>query len=115
MLNKIHQNFGSSSQTGVELLLTQHFGKKWDVSGSVNVYSNTIDGHTSLLLFPYQREFTVDKSTEVTWETKLNAQWKWSKKTNVQATVVYLAPKNIAQGAQLSRASFDVGIKRKFA
>lgn len=115
VLNKIYQNVGSGSQTGAELLLAQQVGEKWDVAGSVNVYSNTVDGHTGLLLYPYQRSFTVEKSTELTWDTKVNAQWRWTKRTNLQATWVYLAPKNIAQGRQLARASFDVGIKRTFA
>ena len=38
-----------------------------------------------------------------------------NKKTSVQGTGVYLAPKNIAQGRQLARASVDLGVKRKFA
>lgn len=115
VLNKIYQNFGSGSQTGSELLLAQQLGKKWDLSASANVYSNTVDGHTGTLLYPYERSFTVEKSTELTWDSKLNVQWKAGKETNIQATAVYLAPKNIAQGRQLARASLDLGIKRKFA
>lgn len=112
VINKIYQNVGSGSNLGVEVLLSQSIKDYWKVSGSLNWYNNTIDAYTGTLLFPFKRPFSVQNTSDQTWDIKINNQIDLPKKTQIQLTAIYLAPKNIPQGRALSRSSIDLGIKK---
>ena len=112
IINKIYQNVGSGSNLGTELLIAQKIKDFWNVSGSINWYENRVDAFTGMLLFPYQRPFTIEATSDLTWDLKLNSQWTFNENTQLQLTAVYLAAKNTPQGRQLSRASVDAGLKR---
>ncbi len=64
------------------------------------------------LLFPYARDFDIERSRDNTWDVKLNNQLSLPGETEVQLTFIYFAPKNIPQGRQLSRSSLDLGVKK---
>ena len=114
IVNRIYQNTGRATNTGVELLLAQDISDKVKVSGTFNWYSNAIDAYQGTLLFPYERTFTVEQSTADAWNAKLNAEFLLEQDLAIQLTGIYYSDKNIPQGRELSRSSVDLGLKKSF-
>lgn len=112
IINKIYQNVGSGSNTGIEILLDQNFDDFLKLSASINWYDNVVDAAQGLLLFPTERSFSIDKTSNQTWELKINNQITLPNAWNIQLSGIYMAPKNIPQGRQLARSSIDVGVKK---
>jgi outer membrane receptor protein involved in Fe transport len=112
IVNKIYSNVGSATNTGVEFILNQSITKWWKLTGSINWYNNTIHSFSGKLLFPYERAFTIARTTDKSADLKLNNQFTLWKQTQVQLTALYYTPKNIPQGKQMARSSIDLGIKK---
>ena len=112
IINKIYQNTGSARNTGMELIFSQSILEFWKLSGSFNGYNNEIDAYSGTLFFPYERPFSIDATSDKTWDSKLNNTFKLKKSWEVQLTGIYYAAKNIPQGKQLARSSVDLGIKK---
>lgn len=114
IVNRIYQNVGSGSQLGLELIGSHSVNAFWKISGSLNIYSNTIDAYSGMLLFPYERPFTIPETKSNTWDFKLSNELKFAGNFQFQLTTLYYAPYNIPQGRQLARASIDIGLKKPF-
>ncbi|MEQ9288947.1 MAG: outer membrane beta-barrel family protein [Cyclobacteriaceae bacterium] len=114
IINKIYQNTGRATNTGVELLLTQDIADIGKLSGSFNWYQNEIEAYQGTMLFPYVRPYTLEASDDNTWDFKVNGLFFLSGSVQAQITTLYYAPKNIPQGRQLSRSSVDLGLKKTF-
>ncbi|MCI4669470.1 MAG: TonB-dependent receptor family protein [Bacteroidia bacterium] len=112
IVNRIYQNVGRGSQTGIEVLVSQQVSNSWKLSASFNLYQNTIQAFSGELLFPYVRPFSIPNTQSTTWDVKINNQFELSQRWQLQLTGLYYAPFNIPQGRQLSRASIDLGVKR---
>lgn len=112
IINKTYQNTGRATNTGTEVILTQDVGDVLRLSGSFNWYNNHIDAYTANLLFPYERPFEIAESDDMTWDGKMNAQFRLPQALEVQLTGIYYAPKNVQQGRMLSRSSVDIGVKK---
>ncbi|TFG74684.1 MAG: TonB-dependent receptor, partial [Flavobacteriales bacterium] len=112
IVNRIYQNTGRATNTGIELLLSQDLTNDWNASGSLNWYSNAIDGYQGTLLFPFQRPFTINASTANAWDAKVNTEFNLPHAFTVQLTGIYFSKRNIPQGEQLARSSVDFGIKK---
>ncbi len=112
ILNKIYQNTGQATNTGFEVLFSQDITSNWKVSASMNWYSNAIDAYQGTLLFPYERPFFIESSTNNAWDTKLNNEFKLPWNMEFQLTGIYYSRKNIPQGEELARSSIDLGIKK---
>ena len=113
IVNKIYSNVGSATNTGVEFILNQIITKFWKLTGSINWYTNIIHVFSGTLLFPYERPFTIDRTTDNSADIKINNQFTLWKETQIQLTALYYTPKNIPQGKQMARSSIDLGIKQK--
>ncbi len=113
IVNKIYQNVGSAVNTGIELIITQDITKFWKATASCNWYRNTIHEFTGTLLFPYEREFEIPETTDVSADLKLNNQFTLPWEMQLQLTGLYYTPKNIPQGKQMARSSVDLGLKKK--
>ena len=113
VVNKIYQNTGKAQNTGFEFLLTQNITNYWKFSGGLNWYTNQLDAYQGAMLFPYARPYDIGKTTDNTWDIKINNQLAFRNGLQIQLTGLYYAPKNIPQGKQLSRSSIDFGIKDK--
>ena len=113
IVNKIYSNVGSATNTGVEFILNQTITKFWKLTGSINRYTNIIHAFSGTLLFPYERPFTIDRTTDNSADIKINNQFILWEKTQIQLTALYYTPKNIPQGKQMARSSIDLGIKQK--
>jgi hypothetical protein len=112
IVNRIYQNVGSGTHTGVELVFTHDVGEHWELSGSANVYENVIDAAQTTLLFPVVRPFSVPRSEDDTWDMKINSLLKLPNGIEAQMSVVYYAEKPIAQGREAARSSVDLGFKK---
>ena len=93
-------------------MFSQNLAAFWKFNGSFNWYANAIDAYTGTLLFPTVRPFRIPQSEDNTWNLKLNTLLTLPRKTQLQASFIYEAPKNIPQGRQFARSSLDVGIKK---
>ncbi|MEZ4811258.1 MAG: outer membrane beta-barrel family protein [Allomuricauda sp.] len=113
IVNRIYQNTGKASNMGVELLLSQDIAQELKVSATFNWYSNIIDAYQGTLLFPYERIFSIQKSTTDAWNAKIGAEMVLPKDFTIQMTGIYYSDKNIPQGRELSRSSVDLGIKKR--
>ena len=112
IVNKIYQNTGNATNTGVELLVSQDLTQNWKLSASFNWYVNSIDNYSGTLLFPYVRPFIIEKSSDNAGDFKINNEITLPKKWTLQLTGLYYSDKNIPQGKELSRSSIDAGIKK---
>lgn len=113
IINKIYQNTGSATNSGAELVFSQQVLKEWKISGSFNAYNNEIDTYSGTMYFPYERPFSIDATSDKTWDAKLNNQIILKNGFEIQLTGVYYAEKDIPQGKQFSRSSVDLGIKKE--
>ncbi len=112
IVNKIYQNVGSGNQTGIELILSQDISDRWEVNGNFNWYDNVIDADQVTLLFPIERPFDVERSSDNTWDLSLNNVFNFANGLRAQLSIVYYAEKNIAQGTQDARSSVDIGLTK---
>jgi outer membrane receptor protein involved in Fe transport len=112
IVNRVYQNVGSGTNTGLEMLFTKDAGEFWELSGSVNWYDNVVDAAETTLLFPIPRPFSIPETKDNTWDLKLNSLFEAPGGFRVQLSLVYYAEKNIAQGRQDSRSSVDIGLSR---
>jgi len=110
---KTYANTGKASNLGLEVVFSQKLSDFYEFSGNINLYQNKIDAYTGNLLFPYEHTFDIEKTTDNTCDFKLINTVKLPKEWQLQLTALYMAPKNIPQGKQLSRSSVDLGMKKK--
>jgi outer membrane receptor protein involved in Fe transport len=114
IVNRIYQNTGSATNTGIEMLLSQDLTESWKISGTLNWYSNAIDAYQGTLLFPFERPFEIQQSTANAWDAKVNTEFELPADFTVQLSGVYYSRRNIPQGEQLARSSVDFGLKKSF-
>lgn len=112
IVNRIYQNVGSGTHTGMEIIFNHDIGEHWRLSGSANFYENIIDAAETILLFPVPRPFSVPRSEDNTWDMKLNSLLRLPNGIEAQLSVVYYAEKPIAQGIEAARSSVDLGFKK---
>ncbi|WP_149276334.1 TonB-dependent receptor domain-containing protein [Pareuzebyella sediminis] len=112
IVNRIYQNTGSATNTGIEFLLSQDISNSFKISATANYYMNAIDAYQGSLLFPFERPFSIEESSEGAWDAKLTSEFKLPWEISAQLTGVYYSNRNIPQGEQLSRSSIDFGLKK---
>jgi outer membrane receptor protein involved in Fe transport len=67
IVNKIFENAGNSTQTGIQTVFEQQIAAPWRVSGSVNWFVIDIEAIETTLLFPTPRPFSLAASRDDTW------------------------------------------------
>lgn len=115
IINKVYQNTGKATNTGVEVVFDQAITRFWMLSGSVNWYQNKINEYSGIMYFPYERPFVLSKSSDNPWYAKLNNQLSVWKDMKIQISGSYFASKKIVQGEERSRWGIDLGIKKPVA
>jgi len=112
IVNRIYQNTGKSTNTGVELLFSKDLTDNWKLTASSNIYRNSIDAYQGVLLFPFERAFTIRKSNNTAGDFKLSNSFTLPWDVEVQVTGLYFSKRNIPQGEELARTSIDFGLKK---
>jgi outer membrane receptor protein involved in Fe transport len=113
IVNRIFENAGNSKQTGVQVLLAQSVGL-WRGTSNVNWFMNDIDALETVLLFPIRRPFAVAGSSGDTWDLTLNNRFQLPRAIELQANYIYYAGRNVPQGRERPRSSFDVAARWPF-
>jgi hypothetical protein len=109
---KSYANTGKADSWGMEFVFEQEFSDIWELTGNINFYRNRIHAYEGTLYFPYESTFTVEETTQNSWDFKLTNTLDLANGFQIQLTGIYFAPVNIPQGRQLSRGSIDLGIKK---
>lgn len=112
IINRIYQNTGKSTNTGIELLFSQDIGDYWKLTSSANVYRNSINAFEGTLLFPYERSFFIEESTAIAGDFKLSNTFQLPWDLEAQLTGIWFSRRNIPQGEELARSSVDIGLKK---
>ena len=112
IVNRIYQNTGQSTNTGVEVLFSQDITNYWKLTSSFNIYRNQIDAFQGTLLFPFKRPFFIEESSDIAGDFKITNTFILPWKMETQVTGLWYSDKNIPQGTELSRSSIDLGIKK---
>lgn len=107
IVNRIFENAGNSSQTGIHVLFAQDIGSPWRLSGGVNWFKNDIDALETFLLFPTRRPFALAASQDDTWDLTLNNQLQLPRAIALQASYIDYATRNVPQGIGRARTSVD--------
>ncbi|MCM4157944.1 TonB-dependent receptor [Gramella sp. AN32] len=112
IVNRIYQNTGSSTNTGLEVLFSQDIADYWKLTSSFNIYRNSIDDYQGTLLFPYERPFVIQQSTDIAGDFKMTNTFQLPWELETQITGLYYSKRNIPQGEELARSSIDIGFKK---
>ncbi|WP_268225476.1 outer membrane beta-barrel family protein [Sinomicrobium oceani] len=112
IVNRIYQNTGQSTNTGIEVLFSQDIADYWKLASSFNVYRNGIDAFQGTLLFPFQRPFFIEESSDIAGDFKITNTFTLPWEMETQITGLWYSDRNIPQGTELSRSSIDLGFKK---
>ena len=108
VVNRIFENAGNSTQTGVEVVAEQQISVPWRLSGSVNWFMNDIDALETELLFPTRRPFVLAASRDDTWNLTINNQVRLPREGELRLSYIYYAGRNVPQGRERARSSLDL-------
>lgn len=112
IVNRIYQNTGESTNTGIELLFSQDITENWKIIASTNVYQNNINAFQGTLLFPTVRTFQIEKTENTAGDFKITNSFMLPLDIEAQITGLYYSRRNIPQGEELARSSLDLGLKK---
>lgn len=112
LIYTIFQNVNKSSNTGVEMVISQDIAKWYSSNLNLNAYYNQIGAFTVQNLYPEPNTFSADKQDVFSGNIKWNNTLHLTKKVDAQVTAIYLAPDIIPQGKIKSRFSIDLGLKK---
>ena len=82
------------------------------MSGSLNWYRNAIDVFETTLRFPTPRPFELNASTDDTWDLTVNNRVQAPGGVELQVSYIYCGARNVSQGREHARSSFDVTLQR---
>lgn len=108
IVNRIYDNVGPSTQTGVQILFEQELIEAWRLSGSVNWLTIDIDPFETTILFPTPRPLVLEGSRDDTWDLNLSNQLRLPGDGEGRVGYIYYAPRSVPQGRQRARSSFDL-------
>tara|TARA_R110002126_G_scaffold39767_2_gene117590 strand:- start:1438 stop:3855 length:2418 start_codon:yes stop_codon:yes gene_type:complete len=112
IVNRIYENTGESTNAGIEILFSQDITENWKLIASTNIYQNNIDAYQGTLLFPFVRNFTIEKTSDTAGDFKLTNSFMLPLAIEAQVTGLYYSARNMPQGDQLARSSVDFGLKK---
>lgn len=111
IVNRIFENVGHATQTGVEVVAEQQIADLWRVSGSANWFVHDIDALETVLLFPTARPFSLPASEDDTRDFTINNRVRLPSGGEVQLSYIYYAGRNVPQGWERARSSLDLAAR----
>ena len=108
IVNRIFENAGNSTQTGVGVIAERQIRAPWRLSGSANWFRNDIDALETELLFPTRRRFVLAASRANTWDFTINNQVQLPRAGELQLSYIHYAGRNVPQGRERARSSLDL-------
>jgi outer membrane receptor protein involved in Fe transport len=113
LIYTVFQNAGTSFNTGAEFIFQQEVSKILSFNTNATVYRSVISAFTVRNKYPAPSVFSAPKESAASGNIKLNGFVHLPRKTELQFTVIYLAPDLIPQGRIASRFSADAGAKKQ--
>ena len=107
IINKLYQNVGRATQTGVQVVAEQQVATPWRIAGSVNWYVHDIDSLHTTLLFPTERPFSAPSSRDNTWDLTVNNRFRFPGGQQIQLSFINYAARNAHQGREHARSALD--------
>jgi outer membrane receptor protein involved in Fe transport len=108
----VFQNAGRSNNSGLEMMLTNEISKKYKFSINLIAYRNKINAFSVENKYPISQKYSAEKDQLISGNLKFNNTFRFAKNTDLQLSMVYLAPDIIPQGRIYSRFSVDFGLKK---
>jgi outer membrane receptor protein involved in Fe transport len=113
LLYHVFQNAGRSFNTGTEISWQYKLSSLVAFNSSANIYRNTIRSFTVTNKYPVPVIYSSDEQQMISGNVKLGTILNLPAKTDIQFSMIYLAPDIIPQGRINSRFSADLGIKKQ--
>lgn len=113
LIYTVFQNAGKSQNTGAEIVWQQPVSSLISFNTNINIYRSAIDSFTVQNKYPVPSLYSASKQRFTSGNVKMNALFHLKGKTDIQLTVIYLAPDIIPQGKIYSRFSVDAGVKKQ--
>ena len=112
IVNRIFENAGNFRQTGIQVMASQEIVQPWRMTGSANWFHNDIDPLETILFFPTRRPFSLPGSSDNTWDLTINNRFLLPGSTELQASYIRYASRNVPQGRERARSSVDFSAKK---
>ncbi len=111
VMNSTNENVSKSLETGVEFVAKNNLFKRLDLTTTVNLYYNKLDGF-SFLPEGLSEPVTGDEESDFTWNFNIMASVKLPWNMNLQVNGRYFSRQITAQGSREPRYNIDGGIKK---
>lgn len=108
IVNKIYENAGNSTQTGIQLVAERRWSDAWALSASANWFVIDVEDLETTLLFPTPRPFALAGSRDDTWDLTANSRLDLPAGGDLRLGYIYYGSRSVPQGRQRARSSLDV-------
>lgn len=113
VMKSTYENVAKTQSAGLELVGKNNFLRKLDLTTTVNVYYNKLDGF-SYLPQGAEKPVTGKSSEDFSWNARMIANVILPASFSLQVTGSYNSSQLIAQGKRKSNYSLDAGIRKSF-
>ena len=113
LLFHVFQNAGRSWSTGAEVAWQQVVSPRLSLGANASAYRNTIDAFAGVSRYPVPTAYAIPRQRLVSGTLKGNAALALPHGWDAQLAGTYLAPDLIPQGRIGTRASLDLGARKR--
>lgn len=113
IMKSTYENVAKSQSAGTELVLKNNFARILDLTTTVNLYYNKLDGF-SYLPDGAQAPVIGKANEDFSWDAKMIANVALPAAFSLQVTGSYNSKRIIAQGYRKANYSVDAGIRKAF-
>ncbi len=113
IMKSTYENVAKTQSAGAEFVIKNNFSRKLDLTTTVNLYYNKLDGF-SYLPEGATQAVTGKSNEDFSWNARMIANLILPASISLQVTGNYNSRQLIAQGYRKSRYSLDAGIRKAF-
>lgn len=113
IMKSTYENVAKSQSAGTELVLKNNFARILDLTTTVNLYYNKLDGF-SYLPEGAQAPVIGKANEDFSWDAKMIANVALPASFSLQVTGSYNSKRIIAQGYRKANYSVDAGVRKAF-
>lgn len=113
IMKSTYENVAKTQSAGTELVLKNHLFQILDLTSTVNLYYNKLDGF-SYLPEGAEKPVTGNSNENFSWSAKIIANLALPRAYSLQMTGNYNSRQLIAQGYEKANYTLDAGIRKSF-
>lgn len=113
ILMSTYENVAKTQSAGAELVIKNNFGRRLDLTTTVNLFYSKLDGF-SYLPEGATQPVTGESNEDFSWNARMIANLLLPASFSLQVTGNYNARQLIAQGYRKANYSLDAGIRKSF-